>query len=167
MIVRREAISHRSAGRAVLQRHIETSLKQNVVVRAKQKNRRKISQRESAVLPFGLSKLNLGIAHHREIVQRIHEGTRGLDFGRRFLGLLFRIGGQRLGFTQPLLQLLNRLLVLLVGLLVLVVLFFQLTHPLVVVGNHAFQRIKVLVADHRRRTGYQSDTQHTTGHNHA
>jgi len=40
----------------------ESRLKQNVVVRAKQEDRRKIGQHEAAVLSLGLSELHLGVA---------------------------------------------------------------------------------------------------------
>ena len=109
-----------------------------------------------------MAELHLGVARHREVVQRAHDAAgdriNRLNFGRR-LGFLLRVGGQRLRFAQPLLQLLDGLLVLLVRLLVLFVQFFQLANPLVLVGDHAFQRIEIFIADHRRRARSQGHAQ--------
>jgi len=64
---------------------------------------------------------------------------------------------------------LDGLLILLVRLLVLFVQFFQLANPLVLladplvlIGDRAFQRIEILIADHRRRVWSQRHTQHAS-----
>jgi hypothetical protein len=68
-----------------------------------------------------------------------------------------------------LLQLVDGLLVLLVRLLVLFVQLFKLADPLVLladplvlIGDRAFQRIEILIADHRRCARSQGHTQHAS-----
>ena len=162
-----ETQAHRGAGvaiarliilqahRRVLQSHIEARLEQDVVACPEQENGREISHDKAAVRTLHPAELHLGVACHGEVVQRAHgaagDGIHRLDFGRR-VSLLLRIGGQRLSFAQPLLQLLD-------GLLILFVQLFELANPLVLVGERAFQGIEILIADHRRRARSQGHPQ--------
>jgi hypothetical protein len=102
------------------------------------------------VLPRCLAELNLGVADHHEIVPGAGAG-RGLRLRRfRLLGSVRgqhrSVGGQHLGVPQPLFQSLDFLFIKLVRLL-------QRLHGLVHLLNRAFQRVEIVIADHRRGMG--------------
>ena len=131
---------------AILQVDVETRLKQHVVPRPEQEDRRKIGHGKAAVLPVHLAELDLRVAHHREVVRRALRRWAWVDRLHLAAASAFCCASVAIFWVSPtLLQLLDVLLVLFVRLLVLFVHFFQLAIPLVLVGDHASQGIEFLI----------------------
>ena len=163
--------------RAVLQHDIEPGLEERIVSGAKEEDGREISQRKGGGRTGRFAKLNLRVAHHREVVTRGRAGERGRRGRlhlRRGLRFLDGVGGDRMRFVQLLFQLVDPVQILLVDLLVLVVNGFELVDPLVLflqvlalLGDKVFQLVELLVADLGGRTWNPRNAHRETGSQHA